>query len=121
MAVNKIIIESLSFSCHIGVCDIERASAQTLICTLELALDFEKCCMTDQIEDTINYVEVAEVLQAKANEKAFNLLESLASYLSNAIMQEFHPMSLRMWLTKKIQKFPFSVTIEYSLNDEKVR
>ena len=72
-------IEELRISCIVGILPHERIKEQELIIDIELDLDFSNMEREQNIEDTVDYAELADWLEAWIQEKKFLLLETLAA------------------------------------------
>ena len=69
-----------------GVEDWEREQEQPFVYDLELELDEPA---NDRIEDTVDYREVVELVRAVSESRRFQLLESLAAALADALLDRF--------------------------------
>jgi dihydroneopterin aldolase len=55
---------------------------------------------SDRIEDAVDYVEVARVVQAVSDGEQFNLLEALASAVADELERRFAPERVRVRVRK---------------------
>lgn len=99
--MDKIHIEHLEVLSLIGVYDWERKNKQRLVVDLEIEADLAKAAMTDNVDDTLNYALISQKIIDEASRSEFKLIEALASYLVDCILQAF-PMthSVRLKLSK---------------------
>lgn len=97
-------------SCIIGVNPSERTVEQVLYMSLKVRTSFSSCVQTDAIEDTINYVALAQKCTEIAKEKKYHLLEALAYHLLQRILDEF-PIE---WAWIAIQKPSALPSAEYT-------
>lgn len=74
---------------HHGVLDHERATGQTFLVDLELELDVDEAAQTDDVAATVNYAEVAKVVEEIVTGEPVNLIETLAVAMANAILRNF--------------------------------
>lgn len=74
---------------HHGVLDHERATGQTFLVDLELELDITQAAATDDVADTVNYAEVAAVVERIITGPPVNLIETLAVTMAETILAEF--------------------------------
>jgi len=73
----------------IGVYPWERIVAQTIQLDLEIALPTSRACITDNIEDALDYALIVERINQILAEKHFSLLEALAEHIAQTILTEF--------------------------------
>ena|SRR5699024_6283211 len=74
---------------HHGVLDHERATGQTFLVDLELELDVDEAAQTDDVAATVNYAEVAKVVEEIVTGEPVNLIETLAVAMADAILRNF--------------------------------
>ena len=78
-----------------GALEREREREQPFVYDVELELDDPKA---DRLEQTVDYREVVAVIRELSRSREFNLLESLASELADALLARFpaHRVSVRV-------------------------
>ena len=81
-----------------GVYDEERERGQDFVFDVDLALGDRGA--SDRIEDAVDYVEVARVVQEVSDGRQFNLLEALASAVVDELHRRFAPESVRVRVRK---------------------
>ena len=102
----------LELLCHIGVPKEERAHPQKLLCTAVFPVpDFKKSVQTDNLEHTVNYFDLSQLLRQTAQAKERKLIETLASDLAAATFQHFPSP----WIEIEIKKFIIPETRHISL------
>jgi dihydroneopterin aldolase len=69
-----------------GVEDSEQAREQPFVYDLELELAEPA---SDRIEDTVDYREVVELVRAVSENRQFQLLESIAAAVAEALLERF--------------------------------
>lgn len=87
--MDKIHIEQLEVLSLIGVYDWERKYKQRLLVDIELQADLFIAAQSDNVEDTLNYAQVAQTVIEIAKQSEFKLIEALASHLVDCILQTF--------------------------------
>lgn len=100
--MSRINIVDLEVFYQIGVTEEERAKPQRLLITVEMDLDFSSAVMTDRVEKTINYFEIAQELLKFGEKRSWKLLEKLAANIADHIMLKFRPEAI----TVEVKKFP---------------
>ena len=92
----------LELSCHLGVPPAERAKPQKLLCTAIFPVsEFKKAAQTDNLEHTINYFDLSQLLRRTAQAKERKLIETLAHDLAQAAFTHF-PIP---WIDLELKKF----------------
>jgi len=92
----------LELSCHLGVPPAERAKPQKLLCTAIFpVLDFKQAAQTDNLEHTVNYFDLSQLLRKTAQAKERKLIETLADDLAQATFTHF-PIP---WIDLELKKF----------------
>lgn len=81
-----------------GVHDEERERGQDFLFDVEL--DVGERGTSDRLEDAVDYVEVARVVQRISDRKQFKLLESLAAAVAEELERRFAPERVRVRVRK---------------------
>lgn len=74
---------------HHGVLEHERTVGQTFVVDLSLEADLGAAAATDDVDDTVNYAAVAEVVETIVAGSPVNLLETLAVAIADTLLTEF--------------------------------
>ena len=72
-----------------GVLTSERVSGQVFLVDLDLDIDVTEAASSDDVAHTVNYAEVAAVVEAHITGTPVNLIETLAVQIADAILAEF--------------------------------
>jgi dihydroneopterin aldolase len=81
-----------------GVHAEERERGQDFL--FDVALEVGERGTSDRIEDAVDYVQVARVVQEISDGTRFNLLEALASAVADELERRFAPESVRVRVRK---------------------
>jgi FolB domain-containing protein len=100
--MSRISIVDLEVFYQIGVTEEERAKPQRLLITVEMDFDFATAALSDRLEKTINYFDVAQELLKYGQGRNWKLLEKLTANVADFILARFRPESV----TVEIKKFP---------------
>jgi dihydroneopterin aldolase len=100
---DRIHIEQLEVSAHIGVPKEERATAQRLTVSISLWPYHHAADLADEIENAVNYSAVIEEAKNFVRDQSPNLIETLADRLAMHLLKTF-PMQK---VTVELRKFPF--------------
>lgn len=95
-----------------GVYAAEKIHSQKFIFDINLALDFLAAVQNDDLAQTVNYAQVAQLVSELVENNSFNLIETLAYRIGKAILVEF-PMVAVVQVTVHKPEAP----LEYSFND----
>jgi dihydroneopterin aldolase len=100
-SMDKIHIEGLEVLALIGLYDWEREHQQRLIVDVELSADLSMAAQTDDVDNTLNYAQIAQGISEFAARSEFKLIEALASHMVDWLLQTF-PMlkTVRLKLSK---------------------
>lgn len=96
-----IYLSDLRIDTIIGIYDWERRVKQTIILDVEMGADIRAAASSDNIEDTLNYKNVAKRLFAYIGESEFELVETLAEKVAEMILTEFKVPWLRLKVNKQ--------------------
>jgi len=92
----------LELLCHIGVPQEERAHPQKLLCTATVPVpNLKKTAQTDDIQHTLNYFNLSQLLRQTAQAKERKLIETLAHDLAQVTFQQFSSP----WIEIELKKF----------------
>jgi 7,8-dihydroneopterin aldolase/epimerase/oxygenase len=98
--MSKITIVDLEVFWRVGVTEEERANPQRLLVTVDMSLDFSSAAMSDRIEKTINYQEVADGLLKFGEGRSWKLLEKLVTNIEDWVVDEFKPQGVMVEVKK---------------------
>ncbi len=102
----KIVLKGITVFGYYGVSPIEREVGQKLEIDVEFHADFTKACMSDSLEDTVNYERVYSRVMETVEQNRFNLLEKLADAICYAILDNFPVISAKTTIKKLTLPFP---------------
>lgn len=86
---DTIFLTDLKVDTIVGIWDWERKIRQTVSIDLELGADIRRAAASDNIEDTLNYKQVAKRVQQFVAESEFQLVETMAEQIAGIILAEF--------------------------------
>jgi dihydroneopterin aldolase len=98
--MDKIFIHALKTEAIIGIFDWERQVKQTVIVDLEMSADIRTAALSDSIDDTLNYKQVAKRVLTFVEESKFHLVETLAEHIAMLILEDFGIAWVRISLSK---------------------
>lgn len=95
-----IFLKGLSVESLIGVYPEERHAPQTLLVDLKVGIPSLSPFLSDQLDDTVDYGAVADLVRAEAAAQGFQLLERMAHHLCEAIAARFRAPWVQISLVK---------------------
>ncbi len=98
--MSKITIEDLEVFYRVGVTEQERTRPQRLLLTLEIELDLAPAARSDDLRDTIDYHALAHDLLAFGQQRAWNLVEKVATDVAELILTRYSPWSVGVTVKK---------------------
>lgn len=87
--MDKIIMQNMTFYGYHGVLPEENKLGQKFIVSAELYLDLKKAGQSDDVQDTVSYADVYEVIKHHMEKKQYKLLEALAEDIAEAILSQY--------------------------------
>ena len=116
MINRRFILEGLECICRIGIYDHERAGPQRVLIDAELLLSPVSEPMSDDIDDSLNYDVIRETIVKIVASRHFDLQETLARELFDALRMLDGVIGLRV-RTAKPDAYPDCKQIAYQLSD----
>lgn len=110
--MGTICINQLKQACKLGCSEEERAFPQIVKIDIKLKLDLFKAAKSDDLEDTINYMEVIELINKLCLEREWKLLEKMMADLESEIMRSFSKLTdIRICIYKNVTEKADSVSV----------
>jgi dihydroneopterin aldolase len=81
--MDRIYIRDLKVQCIVGINPHERDEEQDVCINITLCCDCSAACLSDRIEDAVNYKTLKDELVAFVRESTFFLIEKLAEELAS--------------------------------------
>jgi dihydroneopterin aldolase len=81
-------IKGLEVKTVIGVFPEEKQMPQTLILDVKIKLDSSRAAKSDDLDDTIDYFRLTELIRDKVQFAHFNLLEKMMDFILKIIMKD---------------------------------
>lgn len=98
--MSTIILDTMRFHAYHGCLDFEKQEGNTFLVTVAMGLDTSLAGETDNLEDTLNYQAVYDVVKREM-EQPSNLIEHVAQRIYNALTSTFPQISsLKIKLSK---------------------
>lgn len=97
---DTVFIRGLELAAVIGVYEAERQAPQRLVADLELDCDTRAAAVSDAVEDTLDYQQIAHDIEHFAVSTRFYLVETLANRLADRLLADHPITALSLELTK---------------------
>lgn len=91
-----------------GVLDSEKQSGQPFFVDITMFTDFQRASKSDDVENTVNYAEVAELIRDVITGDSLDLIETLAENIAQAVLARFPLEAVELTVHKP--KAPIEVT-----------
>ena len=93
-------IEKIKLWARVGVLDEERELGQLFILDIFLWTDFEQCTVNDDVEKTIDYSKLVQILKDQSKKIYCFTIEKYSNEILEIIDQEFKLSKVKIILTK---------------------
>ena len=93
-------IENIKLWARVGVLDEERELGQLFSLDIFLWTDFEKCTVNDDIEKTVDYSKLVQILKDQSKKIYCFTIEKYSNSILEIINQEFKLSKIKIILTK---------------------
>ncbi|CAN5246343.1 dihydroneopterin aldolase [soil metagenome] len=102
-------LRGLSVYTHHGVSDAEQEVGQRL--ELDISFDVPDCdaVLTDRIDDTVDYAEVADLVVLAATERSYRTLERLAQVIGERLAERYSCERVRVRAAKPEPPLPLAI------------
>jgi len=98
--MDRILLRGVRCSVRIGVTSEERRAPQVCLVDVALERDLSRAAQTDDLQDTLDYACVFELIQRVAREREYALLERFAGRLEEELRSDPASKSLRIRVRK---------------------
>ena len=112
----RFVISQINVICSIGIHDFERAEKQRITVDLEVLLSADKEPQVDNIEQALNYDTIREMVIEIATSRHFDLQETLARTIFDAV-QALSTVDALMVRTAKPDVYKDVQSVAYQLSN----
>lgn len=85
--MDKLLMNRMEFYGYHGVFPEENRLGQTFIVDLEIVADFSLAGKNDNLEHTVNYAEMYELVKDVVEGKSYQLIEALAESIASQLLR----------------------------------
>ena len=111
-AMDKIILKNMAFYGYHGNLESEKAQGQRFYVDVEIKTDLTKPGLTDALEDSINYVEVYDMVASIMTGESCNLLEHIGALIADTLYQHFQGI-IGLSVTVRKPSVPIAGVLDY--------
>jgi len=105
-------IKGLKLFAYHGVNPEEKENGQDFIFDIDLYVNMNKACSSDDVNDTVSYAKVVKTVRRVFTETKYNLLEKCAQVAADAIFEEYSEVQ-KLEITLKKPQAPVKAEFEY--------
>jgi dihydroneopterin aldolase len=84
---DRLLVHGLHFFGHHGESEAERREGGEFTVDLDVEINTEPAGSSDALRDTVNYVDLHEVVRRLVEEREFHLLEALAARIADELLR----------------------------------
>ena len=111
--LDQIHIRDLTCRCIVGINPEERTNLQDVRINVTLHTDLMPACLSDRIEDTVDYKGVKQSILALVESSEYFLIERLAQRIAEVCLQNERVQAVRVTLDKPgALRFAQSVAVD---------
>lgn len=110
--MDKIVLKNMAFYGYHGNLTSEQAQGQRFFVDVEVTTDLTKAGQSDQLEDSINYVEVYELVESVMTGEKHNLLERLGALIADSLYQHYQGI-VGLSVTVRKPSVPIAGILDY--------
>ena len=113
--MNTISLVDLEITCIIGIHPHEREHEQSIFLDINLDIDFSDSTFSDDINETIDYSNIAELATQLAISKKYKLIETFCNDLNNLFLNKYRIIKRSKITVKKPNALPKAKYAAFSM------
>ena len=86
---DKILIRDLKLFAYHGVNPEEKQDGQNFVFDIDLGVNINRPCSSDNVEDTVSYAKVIKTVRRVFTQEKYELIERAAEVTAQAILDEY--------------------------------
>lgn len=111
----KIEITDLHVQMRIGCTEEERSKPQDIAFDVSIYFDARLACQSDKLEDTIDYLQIRELIHHMSKEYRGSMVEHFSSKCMHAMFDQFLLAEEIHFKIKKFSTMPDAQSISFSM------
>jgi 7,8-dihydroneopterin aldolase/epimerase/oxygenase len=100
MSPSTLVLSRISFEGRHGATEAERRSLRTFEVDVEIEVPLDKASASDNLDDTLDYREVAQIIVELGTSETHHLLEALAGRILDRLAGKFPRAGFRIEVRK---------------------
>lgn len=110
--MDRILIRDLTLFAYHGVNPEEKEQGQHFRFDMDLHVNINKACHSDNVEDTVSYAKVIKTVRRVFTAEKYDLLEKAAQVVADAVLAEY-PEIFRVDITLKKPEAPIKADFDW--------
>jgi dihydroneopterin aldolase len=98
--MNQLFLREVRLEAKVGIYKRERVISQPIALDLEIELPTDRVFATGKVGDTIDYAVVVARIRAELEARRFGLVEELAAFVAELLLEEFGSPRVRVSVAK---------------------
>ena len=98
--MDQLYLRDVRLEAKVGIYKRERSTTQPIALDLDIALPNTRVFASGKVADTIDYAVLVARLRAELAERRFGLVEELAAFVAQLVLDEFHSPWVRVSVAK---------------------
>ncbi len=104
--MDRLFLEGIDVYAHGGVTEGERAVGQHFRVDVTLEMSLEAVSSSDSLEHAVSYVDIYSAVRSALTDAEFNLIETAASRVADAVLQATKAPAVTVRLRKLLPPLP---------------
>lgn len=104
--MDKIYLEGMDFYGYHGVLPAEQQIGQRFLVDLTLKTDLRPAGRSDDLNQTVNYAEVYNLVRAVVEQERYALIEALAERIADIVLEKFQVQQVKVRVHKPQAPIP---------------
>ena len=98
--MDQLFLRDIRLEAKVGIYRRERNTTQPVSLDLDVALPTERVFASGKVADTIDYAALVGRIREELSERRFGLVEELAAFVAQIVLDEFHSPWVRVSVAK---------------------
>jgi dihydroneopterin aldolase len=98
---DRLLLEGMQFFGHHGDVEPERQLGSRVYVDLEVRADLTPAGRSDELADTVDYVQCYDIVRTIVETRQFRLLEAIAESIADAILKQPRALGVRVRVAKE--------------------
>jgi len=98
--MDQLFLRDVRIEAKVGIYKRERSTTQPIAIDLDIALPGSRVFASGKVSDTIDYAVLVGRIREELAERRFGLVEELAAFVAQLVLDEFHSPWVRVSVAK---------------------